>query len=221
MGPRDALRRPLIAAVNRWLDYKASRERSVKVIGLRNDRAAFEEIYRSSELLQEYLTPERHAFYREVAEICARLDPTTVIDVGCGPGHLLAAIQKASPGVRQLVGVDHTSAAIERLNDVVPSATGIQQSLYDLRPPEGQFDLVLCTEVLEHLPNPAAALSVLRDLCRPGGHVVVTVPDGERDDYAGHVNFWNEVELREFVRSVGTPEVTRSREGDLIAVVDV
>ena len=40
----------------------------------------------------------------------------------------------------------------------------------------GHFDVVLCEQVLEHVPDPFAAASNLRQLCVPGGHVVVSTP---------------------------------------------
>ena len=38
------------------------------------------------------------------------------------------------------------------------------------------FDLVICEQVLEHVRNPLAATRTLRELCRPGGHVLVATP---------------------------------------------
>jgi SAM-dependent methyltransferase len=38
------------------------------------------------------------------------------------------------------------------------------------------FDGVICTEVLEHVPDPIKALEAVREVLRPGGHLYVTVP---------------------------------------------
>jgi SAM-dependent methyltransferase len=38
------------------------------------------------------------------------------------------------------------------------------------------FDVVICEQVIEHVPDPSAAAANLRRLCRPGGHVVVSTP---------------------------------------------
>ncbi|MDQ6909536.1 MAG: class I SAM-dependent methyltransferase [Actinomycetota bacterium] len=43
-------------------------------------------------------------------------------------------------------------------------------------PPYGPFDLVICEQVLEHVPDPVRAASNLRELCRPGGKLVVSTP---------------------------------------------
>jgi len=42
--------------------------------------------------------------------------------------------------------------------------------------PLGQFDVVLCEQVLEHVVDPGRAVRHLADLCKPGGHVVITTP---------------------------------------------
>jgi SAM-dependent methyltransferase len=41
---------------------------------------------------------------------------------------------------------------------------------------ERRFDVVICEQVLEHVADPCAAAANLRDLCAPGGHVVVSTP---------------------------------------------
>ncbi|QOV89435.1 class I SAM-dependent methyltransferase [Humisphaera borealis] len=53
--------------------------------------------------------------------------------------------------------------------DLVCDITAIPQ-------PDASFDAVLCTEVLEHVPDPVSALRELSRLVRPGGHLVLTAP---------------------------------------------
>ena len=40
----------------------------------------------------------------------------------------------------------------------------------------GTFDVVICEQVIEHVPDPCAAVLNLRGLCAPGGHVIVSTP---------------------------------------------
>jgi ubiquinone/menaquinone biosynthesis C-methylase UbiE len=42
--------------------------------------------------------------------------------------------------------------------------------------PDGSFDAVMCTEVLEHVPDPVAALKELNRVLRPGGYLLITAP---------------------------------------------
>jgi SAM-dependent methyltransferase len=43
-------------------------------------------------------------------------------------------------------------------------------------PDDRRFDVVICEQVLEHVPDPCAAAQNLRGLCAPGGHVIVSTP---------------------------------------------
>jgi SAM-dependent methyltransferase len=58
--------------------------------------------------------------------------------------------------------------------------TGLDFPGFDLcRPPArlpGPFDLVICEQVLEHVPDPITAVDTLRRLCRDTGHVYVSTP---------------------------------------------
>lgn len=198
---------------------RVRRERSVKNITRKNTIEAYEEIYTADDLFAEYLGPERLAFYDEVAEACARFEPRRVIDVGCGTGHLLAALLLLRPEIEVVVGVDLAEAAIRRLHEVVPDARGYVASVYDLDLGDEHFDLVLATEVLEHLDRPDEALEALRALCAADGRLVITVPDGARDTWKGHVNFWTADELRTFLSAAGSARVDRTHSGDLLGVV--
>jgi SAM-dependent methyltransferase len=53
--------------------------------------------------------------------------------------------------------------------DIVSDITAIPE-------PDESFDAVLCTEVLEHVPDPVAAIGELARLVRPGGQLIVTAP---------------------------------------------
>jgi SAM-dependent methyltransferase len=59
------------------------------------------------------------------------------------------------------------------------SFTSLSWPEFDLCAPlDGRdtYDVVICEQVIEHVPDPAAAAANLRGLCRPGGHVVVSTP---------------------------------------------
>lgn len=184
-----------------------------------NTRAAYEALYRSDRLVGEYLTPERMAFYEAVAVEVAALQPLSVLDVGCGTGHLLRAV-KARLGASELFGIDYAKRAIRRSRRVVPDANLEVADLFTFAPGR-TFDLVLCTEVLEHLADPESARTALGRLVAPAGHIVATVPDGEQDDWEGHVNFWSLDEFRTFLEPLGQTRVRRLEHGTLLAVVEV
>lgn len=175
----------------------------------RNNRRAYERVFGDDRLLGEYLAPVRLAFYEEVADVVAPLcSQGSVIDVGCGAGNLLhEVVERAAP--ERVVGVDYAASGVQRAREAVPSGEFHVGSLYDLHLAE-TFDVVLCTEVLEHLSRPDDAMRLLVRLCASSGVIVVTVPDGELDDWPGHRNFWSEPELADFLGRYGDVEISRT-----------
>jgi SAM-dependent methyltransferase len=98
-----------------------------------------------------------------------------VHEVGCGEGHLSMLL--AAEGLR-VRGCDLSPAAIaaarqhsRRRGLDIAFATA---DLYELAPQHHAAPLVVCCEVLEHVPDPARALAVLATLARP--HLIVSVP---------------------------------------------
>jgi SAM-dependent methyltransferase len=203
----------------RWRTFRANHAFTVPNVTRRNTRRGYEKLFASDQLLDEYLGSQRMSFYDEVADVCAAFGPREVVDVGCGSGHLLRALADRTPDAR-FVGVDFSKNAIRRARGLLPGARWLVGDAY--APPLGEqrFDLVLCTEVLEHLERPRDALDALVRLCARNGHVILTVPDGELDDWEGHVNFWSESDLATFLARVGVPEIRRIDGGRaLLAVI--
>ena len=187
-----------------------------------NTRRAYEALYRDPRLLQEYLSPLRLDFFREVADLCASLRPARVIDLGCGTGHVLQALDDTwrSSGAEptaSLYGIDYTLSAIAQAKKVAPQGNWVVGSIYTVCYPSDFFDLILSTETFEHLEHPSQAMAEVTRICRSGGHVIMTVPDGEKDDWEGHVNFWTMTTLGEFLsRWFQVTEIRRVDEGRVL-----
>jgi 2-polyprenyl-3-methyl-5-hydroxy-6-metoxy-1,4-benzoquinol methylase len=199
---------------DRYKDWRVAHERNVKNITRKNTLRAYNRVYRSDSLLAEYLAPSRLAFYDEVAKRLARLTPRRVIDVGCGPGHLLRSLVDHTPvDPEVVVGVDRSRSAIRRARALVPEGRFEVADLYRLPLDAERFDLVLCIEVLEHLREPALAVDALSRLCAHGGRVAITVPDGAQDSWEGHVNFWDEGEFHAFLAPHALVGIDRIEDG--------
>lgn len=120
---------------------------------------------------------------RLVLEALARLRAVRgrgldVLDVGCGNGSALTRLL-AYPGDRVL-GIDTHAPSIEYASREFGSE-GLSFRLSDCETlPEAaqRFDAIVCADVLEHLPDPGAALRCVERLLRPGGRLLVTVPNG-------------------------------------------
>jgi 2-polyprenyl-6-hydroxyphenyl methylase/3-demethylubiquinone-9 3-methyltransferase len=103
----------------------------------------------------------------------AGLDGKRVIDVGCGGGILAESM--AARGA-QVTGIDMGLAPLEvaRLHlletgQQVDYRHGSAEQLAAEQP--GQYDLVTCMEMLEHVPDPSSVVRACAQLARPGGQV--------------------------------------------------
>jgi SAM-dependent methyltransferase len=113
-------------------------------------------------------------FRRRRASWLSRLHrPGAVLEVGCGHGYMLAALRDLGWTV-QGVELHESSAAYGRNTLHLPIAIG---DLVGLRLPAASFDMVVFWHSFEHLPDPAAALREAVRILKPGGLVVVAVPN--------------------------------------------
>jgi len=100
---------------------------------------------------------------------------------------------------------------------MAPQGNWVVGSIYTVCYPSDFFDLILSTETFEHLEHPSQAMAEVTRICRSGGHVIMTVPDGEKDDWEGHVNFWTMTTLGEFLsRWFQVTEIRRVDEGRVL-----
>jgi methionine biosynthesis protein MetW len=112
----------------------------------------------------------------EVGGIVAGMVPqgSRILDVGCGTGSLAQILSNTCHA--EVVGVEPETARAE-----VAIGRGLEVHVgwlnEELIHRMGSFDLVLLTDVLEHLPNPQAMLLLSREALRPGGALIVSVPN--------------------------------------------
>ena len=137
-----------------------------------------------------------------------------VLDVGCATGYLAAELAARGSAV---VGVEaDPAAAAEAAAHCEHVVTGdvetaeCRAALAALAP----FDAIACADVLEHLRDPWAALGFLAPLLRPGGHMVLSIPNighwtarralfRGRFPYAAH-GLFDRTHLRFFTRATMT-----------------
>lgn len=104
-----------------------------------------------------------------------------ILDVGCGEGHLTAALQRDFP-TAQMAALDCSLAAIRTATARYP---GIQFAVADAcvppYPPQ-TFDIVICNNLWEHVPDPLTLLSGLSRVIRPDGHLIISTPGRYRLD---------------------------------------
>jgi SAM-dependent methyltransferase len=122
-------------------------------------------------------------------------DNAEVLDIGCGVGDLLSEVRRRRPSVK-VSGLDFSGKAVEAAALAFPDGNFQCHVIERTLPYEtSTFDVVMCTDVLEHLEWPRLIAAELVRICRPGGIVVIVVPDGDVDQFLGHYWFWNEASL--------------------------
>jgi SAM-dependent methyltransferase len=144
--------------------------------------------------------------HRHTAEIIVRevrrLSPASVIDVGCGNGNNLLALERALR-IAALTGIDISAEAI----DIARSRVRGDFHVMDLERDPGlphQFDLVLTSQVIEHLHDDDGFLRKLRAMC--GKHVFVGTMQGRmrKSELAiGHLRNYTRRGLEGQMRNAG------------------
>ncbi len=126
--------------------------------------------------------PAENAYgQRKRLEFCSavieRLQPARVFDVGCGTGsNLTRPLALRFPEVRFL-GIDSDAGSIEFARRAGPLSNLEYGGEEALEGADGT-DLVIASEVLEHVEEPLAFLSSLRPRLGPEGRMIVTLPNG-------------------------------------------
>ncbi|MGV8041978.1 MAG: class I SAM-dependent methyltransferase [Thermoanaerobaculaceae bacterium] len=143
------------AELSRYYDYPGGRDAGRRFVGV-------------VESVERALRRRRAAM---VEHLCSR--PGSILDVGCGRGMMLAAL--AARGwdvwgteVDEGVAATARQALGDRIRTGSVAAAGFA--------PRG-FDVVTFFHALEHLVSPREELSAAAELVRPGGHVVIELPN--------------------------------------------
>jgi len=133
----------------------------------------------------------------------------SVLDVGCGPGEMLVWLKGAFPQASTLWGVDVAAETIAANRERMPWARFEPLDIEHARISR-EFDLVVCSEVVEHLHDRPSALKHLAAMVKPGGHMLVTCPTGRMfptEVTFGHVSHPTVDELRRLGGDVGLDTV--------------
>lgn len=183
------------------------------------------------ELWDHSLAPHIAAAYADRVNLVCRLIARNavpncdVIDVGCAQGTI--GLRLAEQGYRVSL-LDIRAEALEYARERYESGAVefIAGHIDDMIDAQRTFDVVVCTEVLEHLPRPGEMLLKMGRILRPGGAVILTTPNAdyaltrlpsfgsapqeviessERDSMDGdaHRYFFTKEELTAIVRSAG------------------
>ena len=148
-----------------------------------------------------------------------------ILDLGCGFGrHAFEAARRGADvvaldaGRDEVEGVAATFAAMVEAGELAADAlntAAVQGDALHLPFPDGSFDRVICSEVLEHIPDDIGAMRELARVLRPGGTMAITVPrfgpeiinwalsDAYHNVPGGHIRIYRRSVLQSRLESVG------------------
>jgi len=115
-----------------------------------------------------------------------------VLDVGFGWGTALEMLDRQG---FQTFGVEITPHAIAAARTLLPQSVLVVAEATDLPFPYGYFDVLVCSHVLEHLPQDSAAIAELCRVLKPGGWAVLGVPGPGMTDHPLHFRNYDSASL--------------------------
>ena len=145
--------------------------------------------------------------------------PARILDLGSGQGDFSRELHLRFPEA-EIRGLDISAAGVRMAREKVPQGLFLEADL--TRPldlPEGWAGWathMVCTELLEHLEDPASVLANAKPLLAPGARVVITVPAGPMsafDRFLGHVRHFDSRSLAGCIEAGGLKPLAVLRAG--------
>ncbi len=150
-------------------------------------------------------------FYSSLISLAKPLNAESILDAGCGEGFTMDKFFKNGIG-KKIQGIEYEKAAIDFGKKLFPHLVIKRGSIYDLPYKDNSFDLIICTEVLEHLREPARAIKEMLRVSKK--YLIVSVPNeplfmisnllrGKNifkfGNDRGHINHWNPLSLKKYL----------------------
>lgn len=118
------------------------------------------------------------------------LEGKSFIDIGCGLGHSTHHMKKFLPG--NWSGLEFMQEVIKEAEKLFPEITFYYAKDFNFLPVCGQFDGVVCSEVIEHVKNDKGLIKSLLEITKRV--LIITTPCVKVDD-PGHLRLYNEKTL--------------------------
>lgn len=118
--------------------------------------------------LQRYWQRARHRIILGFLKASPASGQSAVLDIGCGSSRIIQDLPEA-------VGLDILLPKLRFLRD--RHARLVQGSLFALPFPDSSFDVLICSEVIEHVPDRPPVFEEMTRVLRPGGTLILGTPD--------------------------------------------
>lgn len=157
-----------------------------------------------------------------VLDLIKSMGAQRVVDIGAGNGSLCGMLRKSGLSA---VGIEYDAAGVEVARKAYPDLKfynlGVQDDPADIIAAEGLFDVVVSTEVVEHLFSPHLLPIFAKRLLKPGGKIIISTPYhgylknlalsvADKWDrhhtalwHGGHIKFWSRDTLTTLLQENG------------------
>lgn len=154
-------------------------------------------------------------FYKNLVELAKPLNPNNVLDAGCGEGFSMNTLYINKVG-KKIQGVDDSMDALTLGKKIFPYLSFKKGNIYNLPYKDNSFDLVICTEVLEHFKDPHKVLFEILRIARK--NIIVSVPNepfftiqrflrGKNifrlGSHPQHIQHWSSKSFKEYIKDNG------------------
>jgi len=102
-----------------------------------------------------------------------------ILDLGSGQGHITARIKRAYPH-GDISALDYSISAIEYAVDHFPKIDFVVGDAYEPPFAENYFDIVVCNNLWEHVPDPIFLLKKISRILKPSGFLIISTPSRYR-----------------------------------------
>jgi len=160
--------------------------------------AEYDKLWSSCDDFIKYNPGARHR-RRHILSLLKTIQFQTVLDVGCGNGEISKLVKDHYPDI-ELTGGDLSSAVIEGNRVQYPKSKFRVLDIEKNFLPE-RFDLIICSEVIEHLNQQMKAIYHLSQMLNKGGHLLLTCPTGKifsTEKHFGHIRHPKLAELQDW-----------------------
>ena len=143
----------------------------VRMWQLRNSVASADYDHRAFDSpvpLQRYWQRARHRIVLGFLGAAALPGRATILDIGCGSGRIIQDLPEA-------IGLDILPSKLRFLRE--RHSRLVQGSIFALPFPDAAFDVVICSEVIEHVPDAPPVFDEMTRVLRPRGTLILGTPD--------------------------------------------
>ncbi|MCH7973862.1 MAG: class I SAM-dependent methyltransferase [Bacteroidetes bacterium] len=166
------------------------------------------EKYFTENLISRYLVGN---FFQSIHDLIEQIKFSSILDIGCGEGHLLKSFELKINNLK-CAAVDLDQDEVQDAKKNLPFCDVKVASVYSLPYEKKEFELVICTEVLEHLEEPEKAVIEIERVTSK--YIILSVPreplwrlmNIARLSYLrnlgntpGHLNHWSSASFKAFV----------------------